>query len=212
MLNSRAVVFAVVVACLLSVQVTPVLAAPRVPSSPADWASFRATERTAALNHQWRLYQELLVSGRAVVHSVTSTMDGTIRTRERVGPRNPWPGRKAAAATASFTAYCQVRWTNTTSGSWTHGFVYIDTPWIAFDIYAGRGGKPNQFIRDGVVLQTFTAHGANTDLVSNKSSDNFKWWYEHPTYVIRSWMGIQRYRYGSWQLGPDAYCRAEGSP
>jgi hypothetical protein len=114
------------------------------------------------------------------------------------------------ATAASVTAECGLASTFVGSGSWTKGYAWVDAPWPAYAIYAGKPptSTMNQFIRQGQILDRFYAYsyGAGRSYEYAESTMNFKWAFESVQYRTKSWMGVQRYQGGAWQLGPDAYC------
>lgn len=178
--------------------------APRLPSSAADWATFTAQERSAALAYENGRYEAALAAGTlkwttGSASPVTMTADGM-----------------AIEAVTSVDARCGLSWTFVGSGTWTYGWAYVDTSFPAYHIYAGEPpvASMNQFIRSGTILDYFYDYsvGAGSSYEYAQSDSNFKWFFENINYRTKAWMGVQRYQGGAWQLGPDAYCTYSANP
>jgi len=184
--------------------------APRLPSSAADWATFSPQERAAALDYESSLFEAALAAGTLKWTSGSA--------RPTVGGVTAESTSKLAATSAStllsVDARCGLSWTFVGSGTWTYGWAYVDTDFPAYLIYAGKPPSSNQFIRSGTVLQYFYKYsqGAGSSYEYAQSNSNFKWAFENINYRTKSWMGVQRYQGGAWQLGPDAYCTYSANP
>jgi hypothetical protein len=90
---------------------------------------------------------------------------------------------------------------------------FLTHPPPANYIYAGRVSGSHQYklIRDGQVIKTATKELHNTDFAQAVTGQDFKWWFEHPTYTAKGYHGAQLSG-GSWILGPDRSCSVSGTP
>jgi hypothetical protein len=178
--------------------------APRLPSSATDWATFTPSERAAALAYERTRFEAALAAG---------TLEWTSGS---ASPTAVNSDEMSVEAVTSVDARCGLSWTFTGSGTWTYGYAWVDTSFPAYHIYAGEPpvATMNQFIRSGTILEYFYKYsvGAGSSYEYAQSGSNFKWFFENINYRTKSWMGVQRYKNGSWQLGPDAYCTYTANP
>jgi hypothetical protein len=171
---------------------------PRVPRDAADWASFTVTEQRAAIDYQWRLLQDALADGTAVVRTVSATA---------VTPAAGSLSDISSAVTAR--GYCHIQFIDQLHGSWVRGGGWTSASSPIYYIYASRSGRRGQFFKDGVSKGTWweeKAGGAGHTHAESWTPYDFKWWFERFNYTVQGWHGAQRTLGGTWLLGPDAYC------
>lgn len=181
---------------------------PRQPSSAADWATFTAHERAAALAHQRTQFEAAQAAGTLEWTSVSGN-SAAISSHNAAQPAE-------AEAVTTLDYNCGLSWTFVGSGTWTYGWAWVDTSYPAYNIYAGKPptSTMDQFIRSGTILQYFYKYsvGAGSSYEYANSDSNFKWWFENINYRTKAWLGVQRYQGGAWQLGPNQYCTVAANP
>ena len=117
------------------------------------------------------------------------------------------------APNVSATGTCTLQFINYPEGTWTRVGGWTDATAIVSYIYAGRtsGSHYIKLIRDGTTIRTTFNERTNDDWAEAWTSYDWKWWYEHPHYVGRSYHGA-RNGSSTWILGPDAQCTVQADP
>lgn len=169
-----------------------------VPRDAADWATFTPAEQTSALAYQ----QQLLEKGLRL---------GTVETLVVLGQAAAVPG-KASPMSLSITYTCGFIVHTVAGGRWVGGGGYVDTNDYVYYLYASRSGKQGQLFRDGQLNKNWYQEMHNATHAEAWSDQDFSWSWEHPTYVVKGWFGVEEVIHDVYQLGPDQYCTHTYTP
>ncbi len=172
----------------------------------------RVLERAAAIQYEGQLLETGLRNGTVRTERFMSPVR-TISLDIASGSSSP-QGQIAPLSTLSLTisAACGFTVHFTGGGRWVGGGGYTDTNNYVYHIYASRPGQLGQLLRDGQLNKNWQQELYNTTHAENWSAQDFSWSWEHPTYVVKGWHGVQQTSNGSYQLGPDAYCTNSYTP
>jgi hypothetical protein len=185
---------------------------PRLPHSAADWAGFTQTEQAAALAYERQLLDVGLRDGSVRTERFMSPTQTTIVSAGAASTRSTVSTGPASTLSLTISAACGFTVHFVTGGRWVGGGGYTDTNNYVYHIYASRPGKLGQLFRDGQLNKNWQQELYNTTHAENWSDQDFSWSWEHPTYVVKGWHGVQQTSGGSYQLGPDAYCTHSYTP
>lgn len=192
----RRIIIVLAVAVLAVTAATPVIGSSvRIPTGEADWATFSSVEKSSAIAYEWQVH-------------LSQVAARTVRTS---AVRNS-VGAGAITPNVSATGTCTLQFINQAEGTWTRAGGWTDATAIVSYIYAGRtsGSHYIKLIRDGTTIKTTYNERTHDDWAEAWTGYDWKWWFEHPHYVGRSYHGAQN---GStWILGPDAQCTVQGDP
>ena len=192
----RLLTAASLVALILTVASPVAVPGVRIPRNAADWATFTSAERSAAIAYEWQIHLAQVAQGAVQTTSVRATV--------RAGAISP---------NVTATGTCKLQWINQAEGTWTRAGGWTDASEIVAYIYAGRtaGSHYIKLIRDGTTIKTTFNERTNDDWAEAWTGYDWKWWFEHPHYVGRSYHGA-RVGSSTWILGPDKQCTVQADP
>lgn len=172
----RAPAITILAAVLLLGAIVPVAAAsrPRLPRDAGDWATFTPAEKQAAIQYQLDIFDPAKA--------------------DWVFFGNGGP----TALAATWTASCGFLVSNATSGSYVRSDAITDANFVASRIYAR-----SEFYRDTTFLEAPVQDVTNRSRAEAVSGTNFAWWFEQPTYRVKSWHRAAES--GTW-VGSERFC------
>lgn len=144
---------------------------PRLPTGPADWATFSAAEKQAAYNYELSLFNPRTATISHVGGSAAST---------------PAPSGQVVALTVTWTASCGFGVSNAIAGTYVRSDAVTDANQQVSAIYAH-----SEFYRDGSFLAGPNDDETNRSHAEAISGWNFSYTWEHPTYRVKSWHNIE---------------------
>lgn len=171
---------------------------PRLPQSAADWATFTAQQKDAALAWEQAQYWRLLAAGELTPDMIaTGTATGAASL--------------AGSPLASVTAYgtCEIVRLPAAGGWFTRADGQTFASATVYWIDTGGSGVQDRFSKNYIIIQRFESpYNGSGSWAEGNALPDWTWIWEHPTYTVETFHTAWDYLngYPHYYLGPNAYC------